>query len=97
MRILREEYSVVYLNLAACYLLDDTIDTAKVIENCNLALKIDGENIKALYRKGQAHLISNDLDAATIALKKAAAKQPNDKAIRQVSYIWRENNHVEIC
>ncbi|CAK4681346.1 hypothetical protein LEN26_017290 [Aphanomyces euteiches] len=73
----------VYLNLAAIYLADDNGDMQKVHENCDLALKIDKDNVKALYRKGQAYLNSNDPDGASIVLKNAAALNPNDKAIRQ--------------
>ncbi|RHY35585.1 hypothetical protein DYB25_004602 [Aphanomyces astaci] len=74
----------VYLNLAACHLALDDGDMQKVLENCDLALQIDKDNVKALYRKGQAYLNTNDLDAAIVVLKKAAALNPTDKAIRQV-------------
>ncbi|ETV83568.1 hypothetical protein H257_04271 [Aphanomyces astaci] len=73
----------VYLNLAACHLALDDGDMQKVLENCDLALQIDKDNVKALYRKGQAYLNTNDLDAAIVVLKKAAALNPTDKAIRQ--------------
>lgn len=74
----------VYLNLAACYLADGaTQDLEKVVENANLALKIDASNTKALYRAGRAHLVLGDLDAAKNKLAKAAKNQPNDKNIRE--------------
>ncbi|OQS01591.1 hypothetical protein ACHHYP_00604 [Achlya hypogyna] len=72
----------VYLNLAACYLDESLLDTAKVIEYGDLALAIEKDNVKALYRKGQAYLAIKDGDAAAVVLKKAAVLQPNDKAIR---------------
>lgn len=75
----------VYLNLAACYLNKSSVDFAKVIENADLALAIDPENTKALYRGGKAHLLRDDLDAARKKLTQAAKHQPNDKNIREVS------------
>ncbi|KAF0684892.1 Aste57867_23136 [Aphanomyces stellatus] len=73
----------VYLNLAACHLALEDGEMQKVHEYCDLALAIDKDNVKALYRKGQAYLNSNNPDAAATVLKKAAALSPNDKAIRQ--------------
>ncbi|KDO20903.1 hypothetical protein SPRG_14134 [Saprolegnia parasitica CBS 223.65] len=72
----------VYLNLAACYLHETLLDPAKVHEHCDLALAIDADSVKALYRKGQAFLHNNDSDGAAKVLAKAARLQPNDKAIR---------------
>lgn len=79
----------VYLNLAACYLNKSNVDFAKVIENADLALEIDPQNTKALYRGGKAHLLRDDLDAAKKKLTQAAKHQPNDKNIREVSDIRR--------
>lgn len=80
----------VYLNLAACYLAqgnskDEEQDEqllAKVIENANLALAIDPENEKALYRAGYALLLTGDLTRAKEKLTKSAQFQPKDKKIR---------------
>ncbi|EQC31838.1 hypothetical protein SDRG_10626 [Saprolegnia diclina VS20] len=72
----------VHLNLAACYLHETLLDTAKVHEQCDLALAIDADSVKALYRKGQAFLHANDSDGAAKVLAKAVRLQPNDKAIR---------------
>lgn len=74
----------VYLNLAACYLNRTNVDFAKVIENADLALAIDPQNTKALYRGGKAHLLLDDLDAAKKKLTLAAKNQPSDKNIREV-------------
>ncbi len=74
---------VVHLNLAAIYLAEGN-NMEKVHEHCDLALAIEKDNVKALYRKGQACLRNGNCDAAATVLKKAVAAQPNDKAIRQV-------------
>lgn len=73
----------VYLNLAACYLHESAADPAKVVENADLALAIDPQNTKALYRGGKAHLLRDDLDAARKKLTLAAKNQPNDRSIRE--------------
>ncbi|TYZ57736.1 hypothetical protein PybrP1_001234 [[Pythium] brassicae (nom. inval.)] len=73
----------VYLNLAACYLHESAADPAKAAENAELALAIDPQNTKALYRGGKAHLLRDDLDAARKKLTLAAKNQPNDRSIRE--------------
>lgn len=74
----------VYLNLAACYLNEAKLDPAKVVENADLALAIDQDNTKALYRGGKAHLLLGDVDKARDKLRKAAQRQPSDRNIREV-------------
>ncbi|KAG7395631.1 hypothetical protein PHYBOEH_003388 [Phytophthora boehmeriae] len=83
----------VYLNLAACYLVQgdpkDGSDKneellSKVVENAELALKIEPENSKALYRGGRALLLSGDLDGAREKLTKAAKLHPTDRNIREM-------------
>lgn len=81
----------VYLNLAACYLVQgapkdgekDEKLLAKVVENADLALAIDPENDKALYRGGRALLLTGDLDGAKDKLTKAAKHHPTDRNIRE--------------
>ncbi|KAG2524009.1 hypothetical protein JM16_004877 [Phytophthora kernoviae] len=83
----------VYLNLAACYLVQRDLKHAsdkddellsKVVENADLALKIEPENSKALYRGGRALLLSGDLDGAREKLTKAAKHHPADRNIREM-------------
>ncbi|RLN91537.1 hypothetical protein BBJ28_00015802 [Nothophytophthora sp. Chile5] len=79
----------VYLNLAACYLAqgdseakkDDEL-LAKAAANANLALAIDPDNAKALYRGGRALLLTGELDGAREKLTKAAKRRPTDRSIR---------------
>ncbi|KAK1941416.1 Peptidyl-prolyl cis-trans isomerase FKBP4 [Phytophthora citrophthora] len=81
----------VYLNLAASYLVqgapkdgeNDEKLLAKVIENANLALAIDPENSKGLYRCGWALLLTGELNRAKEKLTKAAKHHPADKRIRE--------------
>ncbi|CAH0514898.1 unnamed protein product [Peronospora belbahrii] len=91
----REDVNVVrlpvYLNLAACFLRQGApIDgekhegfLAKVVENVNLALAIDPENDKALYRGGRALLLMGDLEGAKEKLTKAVKHHPTDRNIRE--------------
>ncbi|ETI42894.1 hypothetical protein F441_12027 [Phytophthora nicotianae CJ01A1] len=88
----------VYLNLAACYLVqgapkgkenDDEL-LSKVIENTNLALAIDPENDKALYRAGRALLLTGDLAGAKEKLTKAAKHHPSDRNIRDALSTLKE-------
>lgn len=74
----------VYLNLAACYLHESMLVPEKVVENADLALAIDKDNTKALYRGGKAHLLMGDMEKARDKLRKAAQRQPSDKHIREV-------------
>ncbi|KAG3098288.1 hypothetical protein PI124_g7853 [Phytophthora idaei] len=93
----------VYLNLAACYLVqgapkdgeNDEELLTKVIENANLALAIDPENDKALYRAGRALLLTGDLDGAKEKLTKAAKYHPSDRNIRDALSTLKEklNEH----
>jgi len=88
----------VYLNLAACYLRqgapkdgerDDEL-LAKVIENADLALEIDPENDKGLYRGGRALLLKGDLAGAREKLTKAAKHHPTDRNIREAMTALKE-------
>lgn len=88
----------VYLNLAACFLVQGAPETgerddellAKVVENANLALAIDPENNKALYRGGKALLLTGDLDGAKEKLSKAAKHHPTDRNIREAMATLKE-------
>ncbi|CAH0492408.1 unnamed protein product [Peronospora farinosa] len=88
----------VYLNLAACFLvqgasMDDEKDQellAQVVKNVNLALAIDPENDKALYRGGRALLLMGDLEGAKEKLTKAAKHHPMDKKIREAMVVLKE-------
>ena len=71
------------LNAAACSLkLATDKSIAKALEFCEEALKIEQQNPKALFRKGQALLKQEKVEKAVEALKGAAKAAPGDKLIR---------------
>ncbi|CAM9428836.1 unnamed protein product [Ectocarpus sp. 8 AP-2014] len=68
-----------YLNLAQCYVKLQSWD--QVVNNCTLALKLDAESSKALYRRAYARFAKKDYDNAKTDLDKAQACAPGDKAV----------------
>lgn len=70
-----------HLNLAACKL--KLKDYEGTVEACNEVLELSAENVKALFRKGQALVNLNNWDEAEVVLKKASAMEPNDKGIKR--------------
>ncbi|XP_065828640.1 peptidyl-prolyl cis-trans isomerase FKBP4-like [Oscarella lobularis] len=69
-----------YLNLSACQLKFQQPE--HVISNCTKALAIDEDNIKGLFRRGQAYMMINDLTSARDDLTKALRFEPNNRAIK---------------
>lgn len=51
------------------------------MNNCTLALKIDAESSKALYRRAYARFAKKDYDAAKVDLDQAQKSAPGDKAV----------------
>ncbi|CAM9371412.1 unnamed protein product [Laminaria digitata] len=68
-----------YLNLAQCYLKLQSWDQA--VNNCTLALKIDPDSSKALYRRAYAGFAKKDYDRAKADLLTAQKNSPGDKAV----------------
>lgn len=69
-----------YLNSAACHLKLKNYD--KALKNCNETIELDENNVKALFRRGQAHSGLQDYDKALIDLNSAVKLAPGDKGIR---------------
>lgn len=69
------------LNLAACQI--KTKDYNDCVLNCSKALDIDTKNIKALYRRGQAHSLNGDFEKAKEDLTEALHLSPKSKEIRE--------------
>jgi FKBP-type peptidyl-prolyl cis-trans isomerase len=67
-----------YLNLAAVALKEKAWGNA--IENCNSALEIDSKNVKALYRRAQAHQGQKELEKARDDLTRAVMAEPTNTA-----------------
>ena len=68
-----------HLNLAACYLKEDKFE--KVIGHCTQGLEIDGQNIKGLFRRGQAYTKLHKYDEARQDLSQGLQLDPQNKAI----------------
>ena len=69
------------LNIAAAKIAEKKWDEAKA--ECDKVLKIQDENVKALFRRGQCHFGNKDYDLAMADLNKANELEPNEKGILQ--------------
>lgn len=69
-----------HLNAAAALLALQQHDEA--LGHCRAALALQPNSVKALYRKGRAHAALGQDGSAREALKKAAALDPGDTAVR---------------
>lgn len=67
-----------YLNLSLCYIKLNSFD--KAYENTKEALKIDPENVKAMYRQATCLEKRNELREAKKLLDKVIKVQPEDPA-----------------
>ncbi|KAK9815444.1 hypothetical protein WJX72_003733 [[Myrmecia] bisecta] len=68
------------LNRAACSLkLGKPRDAMK---DCSTVLEQQSDNVKALYRRGQAHLAVKEYDEALNDLKMGVKLEPNDKGVK---------------
>lgn len=67
------------LNLAACQLHNCSYDY--VVENCSLALEIDPNNVKALYRRGSALVHLQEYERAKCDLEQAKLLDPKNPSI----------------
>jgi len=66
-------------NLAAVLIKDGKFERS--VQCCNKVLEIEGNNVKALFRRGKAYLGKENLDKAEEDLKRALELDPTDKAI----------------
>jgi FK506-binding protein 8 len=70
-----------YNNLAAAQLKLEAWDAA--IRSCDLALRTDPDNVKALFRKGKCLAGKGDYDAAVPTLRRALKLEPDSRIIQQ--------------
>ncbi|KAL4230521.1 hypothetical protein ACF0H5_010903 [Mactra antiquata] len=70
-----------HLNLAACKL--QLKDNEGAIHDCDEALSVSSDNVKALFRKGQALVNTKQWEKAEDVLKKASTLEPSDKGIQR--------------
>ncbi|XP_068731003.1 tetratricopeptide repeat protein 9C-like [Montipora capricornis] len=71
-----------YNNLAACLLKDGRWDRSE--HYCSEALKLQPENAKALFRRGQCHFHMKDFDKAQNDLQAAEKLEPKDSSIKKM-------------
>uniref|UniRef100_A0A7S2SNF2 Uncharacterized protein n=1 Tax=Mucochytrium quahogii TaxID=96639 RepID=A0A7S2SNF2_9STRA len=69
------------LNSAACALKLKNGD--QVVEFCEQVFKLEPDNLKALYRRGQAYVLLSKLEKAKEDFTKVAKAEPNDKVVRK--------------
>ena len=85
-----------HLNLAACYLKSE--DYNKVTEHCTSALELEPENVKGLFRRGQAYAKLHEYDKAKQDFTKAQGLDQENKAvtnqIRQVDAAMKKEKQM---
>jgi len=72
--------SACWMNLAMCFIKLEKYQLA--IENCNLVLRAEPRNVKALFRRAAAYEANKQLDEARTDLVLAAEIEPDNKAVR---------------
>ncbi|PHJ22527.1 tetratricopeptide repeat-containing protein [Cystoisospora suis] len=77
-----------HLNLAACKLHQQEYD--EVYIQCRLALEMDPNNVKALYRRGLAYLQQDHFEKAKKDLLKAQSVEPVNREVRDALVLLRE-------
>ncbi|XP_055307468.1 peptidyl-prolyl cis-trans isomerase D [Sitodiplosis mosellana] len=91
LQALHQINSVVCLNIAAVELKLNNAENAK--NSCDEVLLNDPNNAKALYRRGQAHVVLKNYDDALVDLEQAYRSLPLDKNIQneyqRAKEIWR--------
>ncbi|CAH3197422.1 unnamed protein product [Porites evermanni] len=71
-----------YNNLAACLLKDGRWDRTE--HYCTEALKLQPQNAKALFRRGQSYFYLKDFEKAERDLKAAEKLEPKDSSIKKM-------------
>ncbi|XP_022105705.1 peptidyl-prolyl cis-trans isomerase FKBP4-like [Acanthaster planci] len=75
-----------HLNLAMAYIKNK--DNAEAVKSCDKALKVDPDNVKGLFRRGQANLAMSDPILAKKDFNRVVELDPENKAAK---------NQVTIC
>lgn len=69
----------VYLNLALCYLKFTPVNSFEARDNANEALKIEPNNVKGLFRKGQALQAMGECNEAIEEFQRVIEIEPENK------------------
>jgi len=72
-----------HLNIAAAHLKKE--DWKEVVKHCEKVLEIESDNIKALYRRAQAYLHTQDLLEADLDVKRALNLQPENAEMQALN------------
>ncbi|KAK6946153.1 Cyclophilin-type peptidyl-prolyl cis-trans isomerase domain [Dillenia turbinata] len=78
---LRKKKSQIFTNSSACKLKLE--DVRGALLDADFAMREGENNVKALFRQGQAYMALNDIDAAVESFKKALDLEPNDGGIKK--------------
>ncbi|XP_062156814.1 peptidyl-prolyl cis-trans isomerase CYP40-like [Alnus glutinosa] len=78
---LRKTKSQIFTNSSACKL--KLGDLKGALYDADFAIRDDEDNVKALFRQGQAYMALNDIDSAVESFKKALELEPNDGGIKK--------------
>ncbi|XP_052197731.1 peptidyl-prolyl cis-trans isomerase CYP40-like [Diospyros lotus] len=78
---LRKTKSQIFTNSSACKL--KLGDLKGALLDTDLAMRDGEDNVKALFRQGQARMALNNVDAAVECFKKALELEPNDGGIKK--------------
>uniref|UniRef100_A0A5B7BM10 peptidylprolyl isomerase n=1 Tax=Davidia involucrata TaxID=16924 RepID=A0A5B7BM10_DAVIN len=78
---LRKTKSQIFTNSSACKL--KLGDLKGALWDTDFAMRDGEDNVKALFRQGQAYMALNDIDAAVESFKKALELEPNDGNIKK--------------
>ncbi|CAN6544254.1 unnamed protein product [Malus baccata var. baccata] len=78
---LRKTKSQIFTNSSACKL--KLGDLKGALLDTDFAMRDGEDNVKALFRQGQAYMALNDVDAAVESFKKALDLEPNDAGIKK--------------
>ncbi|KAJ7967425.1 Peptidyl-prolyl cis-trans isomerase [Quillaja saponaria] len=78
---LRKIKAQIFTNSSACKL--KLGDLKGALLDTEFAMRDGEDNVKALFRQGQAHMALNDIDGAVESFKKALDLEPNDAGIKK--------------
>eukprot|EP00128_Syssomonas_multiformis_P010350 Colp12_sorted_trinity150504_noHs@28853 len=70
-----------YTNIAACLIKEG--EWQKAVDRCTECIKLQPQNAKAYFRRGQAYFSLNELDKAMTDLKHASSLEPKDTKVRE--------------